>query len=267
MAEDKSDEFLQQDPSDKLRVPSNSPFSLPGDEEPPAAGLEGMLVQAEIDAHIFDLKTLEKNSQKKSIQKMVDLGPSAVDPLCVYLKHPDRWARMMAAEVLGKIHDPRAIPALKEALNDQHQGVRYMSELALKEIAASTNLEKSSPAKGKESQGKPPMPAKVTAKLHPVESRNRATSEKPPVAEPQKVEESEKPAATPEPKPKAASGLPEPNIPENLPEIKPLEPRVIAPPPASIPPAQAIPPSSVPPLSVPQADQKSVFPAGSEDEP
>lgn len=267
MAVENTEEFLPQDPADKLRVPSNSPFSLPGDEEPPAAGLEGMLVQAEIDAHIFDLKTLEKNSQKKSIQKMVDLGPSAVDPLCVYLKHPDRWARMMAAEVLGKIHDPRAIPALKEALNDQHQGVRYMSELALKEIAASTNLEKSSPAKGKEPQGKPPMPAKVTAKLHPVESRNRATSEKPLVAEPQKVEEPEKPEAKPEPKPKAASGLPEPNIPENLPEIKPLEPRVIAPPPASIPPAQAIPPSSVPPLSVPQADQKSVFPAGSEGEP
>ena len=37
----------------------------------------------------------------KRIQKMVDLGPSAVEPLCVYLKHPDRWARMMAAEVLG----------------------------------------------------------------------------------------------------------------------------------------------------------------------
>jgi len=69
MAVENTEEFLPQDPADKLRVPSNSPFSLPGDEEPPAAGLEGMLVQAEIDAHIFDLKTLEKNSQKKSIQK------------------------------------------------------------------------------------------------------------------------------------------------------------------------------------------------------
>ncbi len=271
MADDNSDEFLPQDPADKLRTPSNSPFSLPGDEEPPAAGLEGMLVQAEIDAHIFDLKTLEKNSQKKSIQKMVDLGPSAVEPLCVYLKHPDRWARMMAAEVLGKIHDPKAIPALKEALNDQHQGVRYMSELALKEIASSTSLEQSSPTKGKEPQGKPPMPAKVTAKLHPVESRNRASSQKPSGTEAQKAEELEKPAAKPEPKPKAVSGLPEPNIPENLPEIKSLEPRTIPPTPAPIPlvqtyPQQTFPPPAIPPPSIPPVYQAPAVPAAAEGE-
>ncbi len=222
MTDDNIEEFPSQDPADKLRAPSNSPFSLPGDEEPPAAGLEGMLVQAEIDAHIFDLKTLEKNSQKKSIQKMVDLGPSAVEPLCVYLKHPDRWARMMAAEVLGKIHDPRAIPALKEALNDQHQGVRYMSELALKEIASSTNLEQSTSVKGKEPQGKPPLPAKVTAKLHPVEGRNRGSSQKPAAAEAQKAEELEKPAAKPESKPDR-NQIRNPNLPRVYPNhISPI---------------------------------------------
>ena len=88
MTDNHTDDFLPQDPADKLRAPSNSPFSLPGDDETPAAGLEVVLVQAEIDAHIFDLKTLEKNSQKKSIQKMVDLGPAAVEPLCAYLKTP-----------------------------------------------------------------------------------------------------------------------------------------------------------------------------------
>ncbi len=240
MADDNTDEFLPQDPADKLRAPSNSPFSLPGDEEPPAVGLEGMLVQAEIDAHIFDLKTLEKNSQKKSIQKMVDLGPSAVEPLCNYLKHPDRWARMMAAEVLGRIHDPRAIPALKEALNDQHQGVRYMSELALKEIASAVSVDQGTPMKGKDGQGKPPMPAKVTARLHPVESRKNATTPKTPAPESPKPPETSKSEAKAEPKPQPAPGLPEPNIPENLPEIKPLEPRVVPPPEAAVPPATSI---------------------------
>ena len=233
MADDNTDEFMPQDPADKLRMPSNSPFSLPGDDESPATGLEVVLVQAEIDAHIFDLKTLEKNSQKKSIQKLVDLGSPAVEPLTVYLKHPDRWARMMAAEVLGRIHDPKATPALKEALNDQHQGVRYMAELALKEISASVNADQGTPVKGKDGQGKPPMPAKVTAKLHPVEGRGKAPVEKTPVPEKPPAQE----------KPKSAQSqtvvLPEPKIPENMPEIKTLEPRVVEPPVSIPPPAPA----------------------------
>jgi hypothetical protein len=224
MADDNTDEFIPQDPADKLRMPSNSPFSLPGDDESPATGLEVVLVQAEIDAHIFDLKTLEKNSQKKSIQKLVDLGSPAVEPLTVYLKHPDRWARMMAAEVLGRIHDPKAIPALKEALNDQHQGVRYMTELALKEISNSVNADQGTPIKGKDGQGKPPMPAKVTAKLHPMEGRGKTPVEKNPV--PEKPPPQEKPKTAPS----QAIVLPEPKIPENMPEIKTLEPRVVEPP-------------------------------------
>lgn len=267
MTDNHTDDFLPQDPADKLRAPSNSPFSLPGDDETPAAGLEVVLVQAEIDAHIFDLKTLEKNSQKKSIQKMVDLGPAAVEPLCAYLKHPDRWARMMAAEVLGKIHDPRAIPALKAALNDQHQGVRYMSELALKEITTATSVDQGSPAKGKQAQGNPPLPAKVTARLHPVESRNKAATPKPAPAVTPKIEEAAaaeakaeaklepKPEQKQEPKPKSASGLPEPYIPENLPEIKTLEPRAVPPAPEVLPPAVSVAPpvTTAAPVSLPPA--------------
>ena len=248
MTDDITDEFSPQDPADRLRAPSNSPFSLPGDEEPQAAGLEVVLVQAEIDAHIFDLKTLEKTSQKKSIQKLVDLGPPAVEPLCAYLKHPDRWARMMAAEVLGKIHDPRAIPALKAALNDQHQGVRYMAELALKEISASTAPEGGTPVKGKEGQGKPPQPAKVTAKLHPVDGRNKPTAQKPPEAAPPAAESKPKPEQKPPPVP--TSNLPEPKIPENLPEIKPLEARVVEQP-APKPPIPAVAAAAFPPPPMP----------------
>lgn len=157
------------DPVDRLRGKTDTPFSLPGDDEPPAAGLEQVLVQAEVDAHIFDLKSLEKSQQKKSIQNLVDLGAPAVEPLIIYLKHPDRWARMMAAEVLGKMNDPRAIPPLKEALNDSHQGVRYMAELALKEISAMEGVADSKPEPRK--QASVPQPAKVTAPLHPPSER------------------------------------------------------------------------------------------------
>ena len=248
MVDDHTDEFLSQDPADKLRATSNSPFSLPGDEEPPATGLEVVLVQAEIDAHIFDLKTLEKNSQKKSIQKLVNLGSPAVEPLSFYLKHPDRWARMMAAEVLGKIHDPKAIPALKVALNDQHQGVRYMAELALKEITTSVNVDQGTPAKGRDSQGKPPMPAKVTAKLHPVEGRG-----KPPAVKAQTPEK-------PKTEPKSGSNLPEPKIPENLPEIKPLEARVVEPPMSAPIAAPMLPPEPAPVLPPHPQDAPVVLP-------
>jgi HEAT repeats len=258
MADENSDDFLSQDPADKLRAPSNSPFSLPGDDEPPAAGLEVVLVQAEIDAHIFDLKTLEKSSQKKSIQKLVDLGSPAVEPLCVYLKHPDRWARMMAAEVLGKIHDPKAIPALKETMNDPHQGVRYMAELALKEISSSIPEEKGSAGKGKEGQGKPPLPAKVTAKLHPVEGRGKTPAGK--AAAPEKPKPEEKAP------PSTGSNLPEPKVPENFPEIKPLERKPIEPAAvavAAVPPTPEPPPSSkpAPPLEVKASPQPVQQPA------
>lgn len=165
MSDNLPEELLPSDPVDRLRGKKDTPFSLPGDDEPPAAGMEQVVVQAEVDAHIFDLKSLEKSQQKKSIQNMVDLGSAAVEPLIIYLKHPDRWARMMAAEVLGKMSDPRAIPPLKEALNDSHQGVRYMAELALKEISA---MEESAGAKQEpRKQTSIPQPAKVTAPLHP----------------------------------------------------------------------------------------------------
>lgn len=159
------EELIPSDPVDRLRGKKDTPFSLPGDDEPPAAGLEQVVVQAEVDAHIFDLKSLEKSQQKKSIQNLVDLGPAAIEPLIIYLKHPDRWARMMAAEVLGKMNDPRAIPPLKEALNDSHQGVRYMAELALKEISAMEDSAGAKPEPRK--QVSIPQPAKVTAPLHP----------------------------------------------------------------------------------------------------
>jgi hypothetical protein len=185
------EELLPVDPADRLRGKTDTPFSLPGDDEPPAAGLEQVLVQAEVDAHIFDLKSLEKSQQKKSIHNMVDLGAPAVEPLIIYLKHPDRWARMMAAEVLGKMNDPRAIPPLKEALNDTHQGVRYMAELALKEISALESAAESKLESRK--QISVPQPAKVTAPLHPPSERpKRATARD---EEPDTESKPEKPTA------------------------------------------------------------------------
>jgi HEAT repeat protein len=54
-----------------------------------------------------------------------------VPALSQALKDEDWEVRENAAEALGNIKDRRAVPALIEALNDEHSGARYLAERAL----------------------------------------------------------------------------------------------------------------------------------------
>jgi len=51
-----------------------------------------------------------------------------------YLKHPDKWARLMAAATLGKIGDTNAFVPLEQAMNDPDEGVRLMVQIAINEF-------------------------------------------------------------------------------------------------------------------------------------
>jgi hypothetical protein len=66
--------------------------------------------------------------------QMIALGEPAVKPLINYLKHPDKWARLMAAAALGKIGDTTAVEPLQQALNDSDEGVRNMAQTAFNEL-------------------------------------------------------------------------------------------------------------------------------------
>ena len=58
-----------------------------------------------------------------------------VDALCRTLTNDSSWrVRLQAAVVLGKLHDPRSVPALLHALSDDNETVRGMSAQVLGEI-------------------------------------------------------------------------------------------------------------------------------------
>jgi len=96
--------------------------------------LFGKNVKAKIDDLIFKLKDPDPSIRESSTRQMIALGKPAVEPLIIYLKHQDEWARLMAAAALGKIGDIRAIEPIKQALNDPDEGVRNMAKTALDEL-------------------------------------------------------------------------------------------------------------------------------------
>lgn len=68
------------------------------------------------------------------VEALKQIGPPALDALCAAGKHP-RWPiRAKAAEALGELADPRSVPALVEALNDDYGDVRDAARTALLRI-------------------------------------------------------------------------------------------------------------------------------------
>ena len=55
--------------------------------------------------------------------------------ICAALLTDEYWyVRVNAAKALGEIGDERAVEALTQALEDEHDSVRYWAEQALKKI-------------------------------------------------------------------------------------------------------------------------------------
>jgi HEAT repeat protein len=71
----------------------------------------------------------------KTIKKaLAQIGKASVAPLVIALKDPDWDLRCNAAEILGKIKDPRAVEPLIAALKDKSSPVRVQAASALGEI-------------------------------------------------------------------------------------------------------------------------------------
>ncbi len=87
--------------------------------------------ELKVDSLIFKLKDTDPSVRESSVEKIVNIGESAVLPLIEYLKNENEWARLMAATALGKIGDERAITPLKQLLNDKDEGVRYITRISL----------------------------------------------------------------------------------------------------------------------------------------
>jgi hypothetical protein len=98
------------------------------------SNLFGKNVNAKVDDLIYRLKDPDSSIRESSTRQMIALGKPAVDPLIIYLKDQDEWARLMAAAALGKIGDIRALGPLEQALKDTDEGVRSMARTALNEL-------------------------------------------------------------------------------------------------------------------------------------
>ncbi len=96
--------------------------------EPLIAALDGLGKKQAIgalgalkDARAIDplIKNLQAWKPKSVIRALTNIGPAAVEPLMVALKHPYGGTRKHAAVILGAIKDARAVPALIAALSDR----------------------------------------------------------------------------------------------------------------------------------------------------
>jgi hypothetical protein len=96
--------------------------------------MTNLATELKVDALIFKLKDTNPSIRESSVEKMANIGESAVVYLIQYLEHDDEWARLMAAAALGKIGDRRAINPLKQALNDEDEGVRHIAKIGLENL-------------------------------------------------------------------------------------------------------------------------------------
>ncbi|HZD43719.1 MAG TPA: HEAT repeat domain-containing protein, partial [Methanomicrobiales archaeon] len=55
-----------------------------------------------------------------------------IEPLIEVMQDPESEVREVALEALGESSDPRVIRPIREALKDEHAGIREMAALVLK---------------------------------------------------------------------------------------------------------------------------------------
>jgi len=98
-----------------------------------ALGQLGSGHEPAIDALLKALDDPKPVVRQRAAQALgMDLkAPRAVEPLCRLLKDKDLWVRCYAAGGLKFINDPRAVPALIEALRDSDQRARDSARAAL----------------------------------------------------------------------------------------------------------------------------------------
>jgi HEAT repeat protein len=101
--------------------------------EPLIEAMRPLVAAPNSPANINNLKMVEAG--------LVRIGTPAVEPLIAALKDPDSNVRVMAADALGKIKDPRAVEPLIAALKDSDSNVRQMAARTLGEIKDPRSVE------------------------------------------------------------------------------------------------------------------------------
>ncbi|MCU0496075.1 MAG: HEAT repeat domain-containing protein [Anaerolineae bacterium] len=96
-----------------------------------AAQLEGLGSMA-LNELMSALRRGKMNTRQSAAQILGSIGdPCALPALIAGLKDPNMWVRAACAEALGAICDPNAIDALKETLEDEDVDVCWSARTAL----------------------------------------------------------------------------------------------------------------------------------------
>ena len=80
---------------------------------------------------IADLGDESAPVRETAHRRLVSLGAVAVPSLVEALAHLGEYGRAQAAEVLGEIGDPAALPALVQAMQDEKFDVRWLAAKAI----------------------------------------------------------------------------------------------------------------------------------------
>jgi HEAT repeat protein len=80
------------------------------------------------------LKGRDPATRRKAMEALSMIGRDAVEALTATLRTADNEVRKLAAEVLGRLEDPRAVDPLKQAMKDKDETVRQAADDALARI-------------------------------------------------------------------------------------------------------------------------------------
>jgi HEAT repeat protein len=83
---------------------------------------------------ITDLGAGDWGVRHQARESLLDIGPTAVEPVSAALASANAGVRWGAAKVLEQIGDARAIPGLVERLEDSDGSVRYLAAEALAKV-------------------------------------------------------------------------------------------------------------------------------------
>jgi len=80
-------------------------------------GLDDMRERWEV---LLDPKSKNIEKRLSSVkERLIEVGTTIVEPLTDYLYIPDSYSSIIAADVLGEIGSPTAVPALIDRINDR----------------------------------------------------------------------------------------------------------------------------------------------------
>ena len=90
--------------------------------------------ERDVESCIEDLSSPDSRVRSRASYELVRIGPAAVDALLALAATGSDSLRYISVQILGRIGDPRALPAIRRLVDDRNSHVRRRAILALGEM-------------------------------------------------------------------------------------------------------------------------------------